>query len=198
MLRTPRFQPGQPCRSRPTGPAQSRVAERDRRRAHHFSRTVMLLDVRRGLPRIEITGHGKFARRSVSVRRVHRGLAEGTPSALKFNAEPQRIVIHAHCHAKSLANRLHARLAERLPNGRSTLLETGCCGMAGAFGMLESKYEFSLKVAEAAHRKNQEPALRHDRRGVRHQLPASRSGISSSTAHSTWPASSPTRWREIF
>ena len=28
------------------------------------------------------------------------------------------------------------------------LLETGCCGMAGAFGALESKYELSLKVAE--------------------------------------------------
>jgi len=27
------------------------------------------------------------------------------------------------------------------------LLDTGCCGMAGAFGMLESKYELSLKVA---------------------------------------------------
>jgi Fe-S oxidoreductase len=28
------------------------------------------------------------------------------------------------------------------------LLDTGCCGMAGAFGALEDKYELSLKVAE--------------------------------------------------
>ena len=27
------------------------------------------------------------------------------------------------------------------------LLETGCCGMAGAFGMLATKYALSLKVA---------------------------------------------------
>ena len=40
------------------------------------------------------------------------------------------------------------RLAERLPERNVTLLDTGCCGMAGAFGMLESKYELSLKVAE--------------------------------------------------
>jgi len=40
------------------------------------------------------------------------------------------------------------QLAQRLPNRTVELLETGCCGMAGAFGMLESKYELSLKVAE--------------------------------------------------
>ena len=28
------------------------------------------------------------------------------------------------------------------------MLNTGCCGMAGAFGALASKYELSVKVAE--------------------------------------------------
>jgi Fe-S oxidoreductase len=40
------------------------------------------------------------------------------------------------------------QLAQRLPQRNVTLLDTGCCGMAGAFGALESKYELSLKVAE--------------------------------------------------
>jgi Fe-S oxidoreductase len=35
-----------------------------------------------------------------------------------------------------------------LPQRNVTLLDTGCCGMAGAFGALQSKYELSLKVAE--------------------------------------------------
>jgi Fe-S oxidoreductase len=39
------------------------------------------------------------------------------------------------------------RLAERLPGRKATLLDTGCCGMAGAFGMLETKYDLSLQVA---------------------------------------------------
>ena len=39
-------------------------------------------------------------------------------------------------------------LAQRLPERNVTLLDTGCCGMAGAFGALGSKYELSLKVAE--------------------------------------------------
>jgi len=41
-----------------------------------------------------------------------------------------------------------ASLAERLPDRTVTLLDTGCCGMAGAFGALEKSYELSLKVAE--------------------------------------------------
>jgi FAD/FMN-containing dehydrogenase/Fe-S oxidoreductase len=76
-------------------------------------------------------------------------LLKQSANALKFNQEPQRIVIHAHCHAKSLTNTACLReLAERLPNRTVTMLDTGCCGMAGAFGMLQSKYELSLKVAE--------------------------------------------------
>jgi FAD/FMN-containing dehydrogenase/Fe-S oxidoreductase len=76
-------------------------------------------------------------------------LLKQAPVALKFNEVAQRIVIHAHCHAKSLASPGYMReLAEHLPNRTVTLLDTGCCGMAGAFGMQEAKYELSLKVAE--------------------------------------------------
>ena len=71
------------------------------------------------------------------------------PNALRFDQETQRIVIHAHCHAKSLTDiNYMRRLAEHLPNRTVAMLDTGCCGMAGVFGMMESKYELSLKVAE--------------------------------------------------
>ena len=63
-------------------------------------------------------------------------------------ATSSEIAIHAHCHAKSLVNpSFMSRLARRLPGRNATLLETGCCGMAGAFGMLEEKQELSAKVA---------------------------------------------------
>lgn len=39
-----------------------------------------------------------------------------------------------------------ATLAQRLPGRTVTLLDTGCCGIAGAFGALESKYELSRQV----------------------------------------------------
>jgi FAD/FMN-containing dehydrogenase/Fe-S oxidoreductase len=71
------------------------------------------------------------------------------PNALIFNDHPTRMMIHVHCHAKSLANSDYMyELATRLPQRTVTMLEAGCCGMAGAFGMLESKYKLSVKVAE--------------------------------------------------
>ena len=39
------------------------------------------------------------------------------------------------------------RLVERLPGHRATLLDTACCGMAGAFGALAEKYDLSIQVA---------------------------------------------------
>ena len=90
----------------------------------------------------------RVASRSILFEEFIGNLLKQEPHALRFDNETQRIVIHAHCHTKSLADTGYMRLlAERLPNRTVMMLDTGCCGMAGAFGMLESKYELSLKVA---------------------------------------------------
>ncbi|HHY84666.1 MAG TPA: FAD-binding protein [Verrucomicrobia bacterium] len=71
------------------------------------------------------------------------------PGALRFNTRQDRLVIHPHCHARSLMNpEFMRRLGDRLPERTVALLDAGCCGMAGGFGMMESKYELSIKVAE--------------------------------------------------
>ena len=71
------------------------------------------------------------------------------PDALSFAPKRETVAIHAHCHAKALCDTTFlARLARRLPGREVALLDTGCCGMAGAFGMTESKYDLSVKVAE--------------------------------------------------
>jgi FAD/FMN-containing dehydrogenase/Fe-S oxidoreductase len=91
----------------------------------------------------------RVAQRCVLFEEFIHNLLKADPVALEFNDTAERIVIHAHCHAKSLGRTGYMReLAEHLPNRTVTLLDTGCCGMAGAFGMQESKYELSLKVAE--------------------------------------------------
>jgi Fe-S oxidoreductase len=70
------------------------------------------------------------------------------PGALQFKNRPATIAIHAHCHARSLMNpAFMKRLAERLPGRKATVLDTGCCGMAGAFGALAEKYDLSVQVA---------------------------------------------------
>lgn len=76
-------------------------------------------------------------------------LLESEPKAIWFNQAPAMVLIHAHCHAKALLDTAcMTRLATRLPERKVTMLDSGCCGMAGAFGAMESSYDLSLKVAE--------------------------------------------------
>ena len=98
---------------------------------------------------LKLEGTEHVAQRCFLFEQFIEELLSHEPEALKFKAKAANVVIHAHCHAKALTNpAFMLRLAERLPERNVTLLDTGCCGMAGAFGMLESKYELSLKVAE--------------------------------------------------
>ncbi|MCU0783893.1 MAG: heterodisulfide reductase-related iron-sulfur binding cluster [Verrucomicrobia bacterium] len=71
------------------------------------------------------------------------------PGALRFAPGVANVAIHVHCHAKALTNPSYMhRLAARLPDRKVIYLDTGCCGMAGAFGMLEAKYGLSVEVAK--------------------------------------------------
>lgn len=58
------------------------------------------------------------------------------------------VVVHGHCHQKSLFGmKGETALLEKL-GVRWKLLDTGCCGMAGSFGFHADHYELSMKVAE--------------------------------------------------
>ena len=71
------------------------------------------------------------------------------PDALRFKEQNVNVLIHPHCHAKSITSpAFMATLAERLPGRRAKVLDTACCGMAGAFGALAEKYDLSLQVAQ--------------------------------------------------
>jgi FAD/FMN-containing dehydrogenase/Fe-S oxidoreductase len=59
-----------------------------------------------------------------------------------------QVAVHGHCHAEALSDpRTVVSLLQRLPEARPRLLDTGCCGMAGAFGMLSEHRELSHRVA---------------------------------------------------
>ena len=71
------------------------------------------------------------------------------PGALTFRTAEESFALHAHCHARALTDPSSgASLLGKMPNRSAALLDTGCCGMAGAFGALRDKYDLSLKVAE--------------------------------------------------
>ncbi len=89
------------------------------------------------------------AARSFLFEQFVENLLTQEPAALRFTERSANVAIHAHCHAKSLLNpSFMPALLQRLPQRSVTLLETGCCGMAGAFGAMESKLALSEKVAE--------------------------------------------------
>jgi Fe-S oxidoreductase len=97
-----------------------------------------------GLP-----GWERIANRCFLFERFLDDLLAKEPGTLRFKVRSGKVLIHAHCHVKSLQNPAFLRrLASRLPGRQVTLLDSGCCGMAGAFGALSEKYELSLKVAE--------------------------------------------------
>ena len=97
---------------------------------------------------LKIDNAEKIAARCFLFEKFVDDLLEQEPDALPFKHRETNVAIHAHCHARSLTNpAFMARLVERLPGRKATLLDTGCCGMAGAFGALSEKYELSKTIA---------------------------------------------------
>ena len=109
---------------------------------------------------LKLAGAARVAGRSFLFEQFIENLLGREPGALRFRAQAGHVAIHAHCHAKALANpAFMARLAGRLPGRTAALLDTGCCGMAGAFGAMHSKYELSRQVAQPLVEKiRQQPA----------------------------------------
>ena len=143
---------------------------------------------------LSLPGAAEVAARCILFEDFMENLLKQEPDALKFDREHGRVAIHAHCHAKALTNTKNAlHLAARLPNRTVTMLDTGCCGMAGSFGMMESKYELSLKIAEPLVEQ-----IKHQPYGTTLCSPAPvagiKCGISPPSARCTWPKSSPKRY----
>jgi FAD/FMN-containing dehydrogenase/Fe-S oxidoreductase len=98
---------------------------------------------------LRIKNAERLANRCFLFERFVEDLLEQEPDALQFKQLETKIAIHPHCHAKSIMNpAFMGRLAERLPGRKATVLDTACCGMAGAFGVLAEKYDLSVQVAQ--------------------------------------------------
>ena len=67
---------------------------------------------------------------------------------LPLREAPGRILLHGHCHQKSLGL-LPASIAllNRIPNAKIADLDAGCCGMAGSFGYTKQHYDVSVAIA---------------------------------------------------
>jgi FAD/FMN-containing dehydrogenase/Fe-S oxidoreductase len=65
---------------------------------------------------------------------------------LPLRAGPKRILLHGHCHQKSMGLLDRTRsLLSKIPSAAIVELDAGCCGMAGSFGY--THYDVSVAIA---------------------------------------------------
>jgi len=62
-----------------------------------------------------------------------------------------RAMVHGHCHQKAFAVMGSVeKVLGMIPDLKVEVIETSCCGMAGAFGYQADNQDISMKMAEAA------------------------------------------------
>ncbi len=67
----------------------------------------------------------------------------------EFESVARDIMIHGHCHQKALyGTDAMKRILARAPGLEVAEVDSGCCGMAGAFGYEREHYELSRKIGE--------------------------------------------------
>lgn len=76
-------------------------------------------------------------------------IEKGSVSSTSFTSESKEIKIHGHCHQKSLSSTHPTFTMLNIPsNYKVTIMNTGCCGMAGSFGYEKEHYKVSMQVGE--------------------------------------------------
>jgi Fe-S oxidoreductase len=68
---------------------------------------------------------------------------------LPLGSGPSHILLHGHCHQKSMGLLAPAKaLLSRIPGATVTDLDAGCCGMAGSFGYAREHFDVSRAIGE--------------------------------------------------
>jgi len=97
-----------------------------------------------GDPRVDLVAEQALTLEEFIAERLSAG-----DLALEFTPASRRVMLHAHCHEKSLIGAGPARRAlEMVPGHEVVEIDSGCCGMAGSFGYESEHYDISLAMAE--------------------------------------------------
>ena len=76
-------------------------------------------------------------------------LDKGNINTSLFSTESKELKIHGHCHQKALSSTHASFTMLNIPkNYKVTIMNTGCCGMAGSFGYEKEHYKVSMQVGE--------------------------------------------------
>ncbi|MFY0629474.1 MAG: FAD-binding protein [Flavobacteriaceae bacterium] len=74
---------------------------------------------------------------------------KGAIKSSQFSTKEKSLKIHGHCHQKALSSTHATFTILNIPvNYKPTIMNTGCCGMAGSFGYEKEHYKVSMQVGE--------------------------------------------------
>ena len=80
---------------------------------------------------------------------IEREIEKGKIHKHQFTSKAKKIKVHGHCQQKSLSNMKATFSMLNLPrNFEVSIMNTGCCGMAGSFGYEKEHYDLSMQVGE--------------------------------------------------
>jgi FAD/FMN-containing dehydrogenase/Fe-S oxidoreductase len=80
---------------------------------------------------------------------ISKEIENGSIKPKLFTSKEKEIKIHGHCHQKSLSTTHSIFTMLNLPeNYKVSIMNTGCCGMAGSFGYEKEHYKVSMQVGE--------------------------------------------------
>ena len=74
---------------------------------------------------------------------------ENDGAAIRYSKEPGSFMLQGHCHQKALVGTGKAvDVLTQIPGCEVTEIPSGCCGMAGSFGLEKEHYDVSMKIGE--------------------------------------------------
>jgi Fe-S oxidoreductase len=102
---------------------------------------------------VSLSGHdpraGMIARQAKLVDEVLVDAIDDGAFSMPHAPNPMPVVFHGHCHQKAAgASSPTVKLLERLPGAQLSVLDAGCCGMAGSFGFETDHYDLSMQIGE--------------------------------------------------
>ncbi len=146
------------------------LAEQNVRALHHhaaagraivFCEPSCLSAVREDAPSLLRGDEQKKAREIASACVLFEEFVAGRSLRLKHG--PPEILLHGHCHQKSMGLLPPAKaLLEKIPGSTVVDLDAGCCGMAGSFGYSHEHFEVSRAIGE----RKLLPAIRNKKAGT--------------------------------
>ncbi len=98
---------------------------------------------------VRTQGARRVASQTFTIESFLRSVLDERPDALRFRPTQSPLLYHAHCHQKAIVGSADAvALLGAALGGGATEINSGCCGMAGAFGHEVEHYDVARAIGE--------------------------------------------------